>query len=28
VSLANLESGMNIDPKLFVVKIDRKEKSK
>ncbi|HQY72499.1 MAG TPA: outer-membrane lipoprotein carrier protein LolA [Aestuariivirga sp.] len=26
VSLANLESGMNIDPKLFVVKIDRKEK--
>jgi outer membrane lipoprotein-sorting protein len=28
VSLANLESGMNIDPKLFVVKIDRKENSK
>jgi outer membrane lipoprotein-sorting protein len=26
VSLANLESGMKIDPKLFVVKIDRKEK--
>jgi outer membrane lipoprotein-sorting protein len=26
VSLANLESGMSIDPKLFVVKIDRKEK--
>ncbi len=28
VSLANLESGMQIDPKLFEVKIDRKEKSK
>ncbi len=26
VSLANLESGVTIDPKLFVVKIDRKEK--
>ena len=26
VSLANLESGMKIDPKLFVVKIDRKVK--
>lgn len=26
VSLANLESGVAIDPKLFVVKIDRKEK--
>ena len=26
VSLANLESGVQIDPKLFVVKIDRKEK--
>jgi outer membrane lipoprotein-sorting protein len=27
VSLANLESGMKIDPKLFVVKIERKEKT-
>lgn len=26
VTLANLESGVTIDPKLFVVKIDRKEK--
>jgi outer membrane lipoprotein-sorting protein len=26
VSLANLESGMKIDPKLFVVKIDREQK--
>ncbi len=28
VSLANLEAGVDIDPKLFVVKIDRPEKSK
>ena len=28
VSLANLEAGVDIDPKLFVVKIERKEKSK
>ena len=28
VSLANLEVGVEIDPKLFVVKIERKEKSK
>ena len=27
VSLANLESGMKIDPQLFVVKIDRKDKN-
>ena len=28
VSLANLESGMTINPKLFEVKINRPEKSK